>query len=295
MVDTKARNTPRPTAEKIADALRKRIVDGELTAGERLPTQATLAREFGVERGTVRNALQLLRADGLLANTGRGSPPTVSRPAHQPAPGARSARSILGPRLVTAFQAPHVCVDVASLTGETLVTALGEPLRKVYEGVLRPESVRVRMVVPRLGENVDYPAPAAGWGHDEKLDEAVRRRGRIQWDAQRTVLAGAFKGLRDSGVDATFEYRFVSGVPTRKVYLLNRQEVLVGHYVPGRFERDIDDYEGAATVELVDVEGFETGMLAFERPHGPDAAAFIDGEQAMFDGLWEHVARRRQA
>lgn len=247
-----------------------------------------------MERGTVRNALQLLRADGLLTNLGKGSPPTVSRPEQQSVPGAQTARSILGPRLVAAFEAPHVYVDVASLTGETLVTALGEPLRKVYEGVLRPESVRVRMVVPRLGENVDYPAPTDGWGHDDKLDEAVRRRGRVQWDAQRTVLAGAFKGLRDSGVDASFEYRFVSGVPTRKVYLLNRQEVLVGHYVPGRFEREIDDYEGADTVELVDVQGFETEMFPFERSNGEDHAAFVDGEQAMFDGLWEHVARRRQ-
>ncbi|WP_327662259.1 MULTISPECIES: winged helix-turn-helix domain-containing protein [unclassified Streptomyces] len=294
MVNAGTENTPRPTAEEIADTLRKRILGGELRAGERLPTQAALAREFGVERGTVRNALQLLRADGLLTNLGKGSPPTVSRPEQQSVPGAQTARSILGPRLVAAFEAPHVYVDVASLTGETLVTALGEPLRKVYEGVLRPESVRVRMVVPRLGENVDYPAPTDGWGHDDKLDEAVRRRGRVQWDAQRTVLAGAFKGLRDSGVDASFEYRFVSGVPTRKVYLLNRQEVLVGHYVPGRFEREIDDYEGADTVELVDVQGFETEMFPFERSNGEDHAAFVDGEQAMFDGLWEHVARRRQ-
>ncbi|MGD6744222.1 winged helix-turn-helix domain-containing protein [Streptomyces sp. BH106] len=294
MVDANTENTPRPTAEEIADILRKRILGGELKSGERLPTQATLAREFGVERGTVRNALQLLRADGMLTNARKGSPPTVSRPQQHSVPGAQSARSILGPRLVAAFEAQHVYVDVASLTGETLLTALGEPLRKVYEGALRPESVHVRMMVPRLGENVDYPAPAAGWGHDEKLDEAIRRRGRIQWDAQRTVLVGAFKGLRDSGVDASFEYRFVSGVPTRKVYLLNRQEVLVGHYVPDRIEREIDDYEDADTVELVDVEGFETEMFPFQRSNGEDQAAFVDGEQAMFDGLWKHVARRRQ-
>ncbi|MGY0492718.1 winged helix-turn-helix domain-containing protein [Streptomyces sp. WG-D5] len=286
-------STPRPTAEDIADTLRKRILTGEIEAGARLPTQAALAAEFGVERGAIRGALQLLRTDGLLTNVSRGSPPTVSRPQHQTSQGAQSARSILGPRLVAAFEAPHVHVDVASLTGETLVTALGEPLRKVYEGALRPMSVRVRMVVPRPGADADYPAPAAGWGVDAKLDDAVKRRGRVQWDSQRTVLAGAFKGLRDSGVDARFEYRFVSGVPTRKVYLLNRQEVLVGHYVPGRFEREIDDYEGADTVELVDVEGFETGMFAFERSESTQKEAFVDGEQAMFDGLWEYVARRQ--
>ncbi|MFZ3558939.1 MULTISPECIES: winged helix-turn-helix domain-containing protein [unclassified Streptomyces] len=292
MANADTEKAPRPTAEDIADTLRKRIVGGDLRPGERLPTQAALAREFGVERGTVRNALQLLRIDGLLTNLGKGSPPTVSRPRQQPSLGAQTARSILGPRLVAAFEAPHVYVDVASLTGETLVTALGEPLGKVYEGVLRPESVRVRMVVPGPGKDVDYPAPVAGWGSDDKLDEAVRRRGRIQWASQRMVLDNAFRGLRDHGIDASFEFRFVSGVPTRKVYLLNRQEVLVGHYIPGRFEREIDDYEGGDTVELVDVEGFETEMFPFTRSTGEDQAAFVDGEQAMFDGLWEHVARR---
>ncbi|MCX5532236.1 winged helix-turn-helix domain-containing protein [Streptomyces sp. NBC_00006] len=293
MVNANTENAPRPTAEEIADALRKRIIGGELRAGERLPTQAALAREFGVERGTVRNALQLLRADGLLTNLGKGSPPTVSRPEQQSVPGAQSARSILGPRLVAAFTSPQVYVDVASLTGETLVTALGEPLRKVYEKKLRPESVRVRMVVPRPGGDVDYPAPAAGWGVDDKLDTAVKQRSRIQWTSQQMVLDNTFKRLRDNGVDVSFEFRFVSGVPTRKVYLLNRQEVLVGHYVPDRFEREIDDYEGADTVELVDVEGFETEMFPFERSNGEDHAAFVDGEQAMFDGLWEHVAQQR--
>ncbi|MEB8340536.1 winged helix-turn-helix domain-containing protein [Streptomyces endophyticus] len=286
-------SAPRPTAEGIADTLRTRILGGDLKPGERLPTQASLAREFGVERGTVRNALQLLRSDGLLANPGKGSPPTVSRPKQQSLAGAQMARSILGPRLVAAFEAPHVYVDVASLTGETLVTALGEPLAKVYEGRLRPESVQVRMVVPRPGGTVDYPAPAAGWGADDKLDRAVKQRGLIQWASQRMVLDNAFKGLRDHGIDASFEFRFVSGVPTRKVYLLNRQEALVGHYIPGRFEREIDDYEGADKVELVDVEGFKTEMFPFARSNGRDQAAFVDGEQAMFDGLWEHVARRQ--
>ncbi|MHC5262868.1 winged helix-turn-helix domain-containing protein [Streptomyces sp. UC4497] len=293
MVNANTENTPRPAAEEIADILRKRILGGELKSGERLPTQAMLAREFGVERGTVRNALQLLRTDGLLTNVRKGSPPTVSRPEQHSVPGAQSARSILGPRLVAAFEAPHVYVDVASLTGETLVTALGEPLGKVYEGKLRPKSVQVRMVVPRPGGNVDYPAPAVGWGFDEKLDRAVKQRSRIQWTSQQMVLDNTFKRLRDNGIDVSFECRFVSGVPTRKVYLLNRQEALVGHYVPDRFEREIDDYEGADTVELVDVEGFETEMLSFERSNGLDHAAFVDGEQAMFDGLWEHVARHQ--
>ncbi|MGW1948822.1 GntR family transcriptional regulator, partial [Streptomyces sp. NPDC001940] len=44
----------RSSPQEIADVLRERIKAGELRAGERLPTQAELAEEFGVERGAVR-------------------------------------------------------------------------------------------------------------------------------------------------------------------------------------------------------------------------------------------------
>ncbi|MDI1453183.1 winged helix-turn-helix domain-containing protein, partial [Streptomyces sp. ATE26] len=58
----------RLTSQEIADVLRERIRTGALRAGERLPTQAELAEEFGVERGAVRQALRALADDGLLSN-----------------------------------------------------------------------------------------------------------------------------------------------------------------------------------------------------------------------------------
>ncbi|MGW8703569.1 winged helix-turn-helix domain-containing protein, partial [Streptomyces eurythermus] len=50
----------RVTPRVVADTLRTRIDSGVLRPGERLPTQAELAEEFGVERGTVREALRIL-------------------------------------------------------------------------------------------------------------------------------------------------------------------------------------------------------------------------------------------
>jgi GntR family transcriptional regulator len=50
----------------IADDLRRRIDDGELAAGDLLPSEATLSRDHGASRVTVRRALELLRADGLV-------------------------------------------------------------------------------------------------------------------------------------------------------------------------------------------------------------------------------------
>jgi DNA-binding GntR family transcriptional regulator len=56
----------RPTIDEIAAELRRRILEGSLTGGARLPQQA-IAEEFGVSRTPVREALQKLEATGLVA------------------------------------------------------------------------------------------------------------------------------------------------------------------------------------------------------------------------------------
>jgi GntR family transcriptional regulator len=67
---------PLPLHYQIAEELRRRILGSELAAGSRLPSEADLMTAFGVSRGTVRQALASLRADGLIAGR-RGSPATV--------------------------------------------------------------------------------------------------------------------------------------------------------------------------------------------------------------------------
>jgi GntR family transcriptional regulator len=65
-----------PLHERIAGELRDRIARGALHAGEQLPSEARLCGEFGVSRGTVRQALAALRTEGLISG-GRGRPPVV--------------------------------------------------------------------------------------------------------------------------------------------------------------------------------------------------------------------------
>jgi GntR family transcriptional regulator len=60
----------------IADALRRRIASGDLAVGDPLPSEAHLSAEFSSSRGTVRQALGALRAEGLIGG-GRGRPPVV--------------------------------------------------------------------------------------------------------------------------------------------------------------------------------------------------------------------------
>ena len=50
----------------IADQLRSRIVSQRLNAGDSLPSEEQLRNEFGVSRTTIRRAMELLRAEGLV-------------------------------------------------------------------------------------------------------------------------------------------------------------------------------------------------------------------------------------
>ena len=47
--------------EQVHDQLRELIMRGELPRGQRLPNEAVLASQFGVSRGTVREALRVRR------------------------------------------------------------------------------------------------------------------------------------------------------------------------------------------------------------------------------------------
>jgi len=61
----------RPAYEQVAVQLRELIASGQTKPGERLPTEADLAKSFGVSRTTIREALRVLTSEGLI-ETSRG-------------------------------------------------------------------------------------------------------------------------------------------------------------------------------------------------------------------------------
>ncbi|MEV5557131.1 GntR family transcriptional regulator [Nonomuraea wenchangensis] len=65
--------TDRPVFKQIADHLRDAIERGTLEPGAKVPSEAKLMEHYGVARMTIRNALQVLQAEGLtVAEHGRG-------------------------------------------------------------------------------------------------------------------------------------------------------------------------------------------------------------------------------
>ena len=59
---------------QLADLIRRQIESGELPRGRRVPSENTLAREYGVTRGTAKKALDSLVEVGLVRRVqGRGT------------------------------------------------------------------------------------------------------------------------------------------------------------------------------------------------------------------------------
>jgi len=81
-----------PTYRKVASALVEHIVAGRLQAGDHLPPELELARQFGVNRSTVREALRELDSAGLLGRRRGSKRMMVIRPgADQVGAGVRRA------------------------------------------------------------------------------------------------------------------------------------------------------------------------------------------------------------
>jgi len=69
-----------PAYRKVAAAIGARILSRELREGERLPPETGLARQFGVNRSTVREALRELESRGLVQRRPGSKLMSVSRP-----------------------------------------------------------------------------------------------------------------------------------------------------------------------------------------------------------------------
>ncbi|MGX1886434.1 winged helix-turn-helix domain-containing protein [Streptomyces sp. NPDC055287] len=270
---------------QVADALRERIRTGDLRAGDHMPTQSRLADEFGVERGTVRQALRILQNEGLLTDVTRGAPariagalPAVPTPLEQAQPTMVS----LGPRITTAFASPHVRIDALSLTSESLTIALGEPLRLVHEGRFTPETIEARILLPSRDITLAFPTAV----EDPSDDGPVHSRWLAQRNSQGQVLRHNLLALRRShGVDVRVTFRALPFTPPVKLYLLNDSEALFGYYMITKREEEIDD----VTTEMYDTLGLKSLLFSFSSGEGPRNAKFVEQSQKWFDALWNTI------
>lgn len=145
----------RPIYVRIAEEIRDRIDGAELIPGERLQSERELADEYGVARMTIRDALEILSAEGLLERKrGRGGGTFV-----RAAPPRIELNRIDGilPQLRERGQRIESTVVFAERIGANLEVsqALEIPGESSVYNVVRLRSIRD---VPTLLENSYFPA-----------------------------------------------------------------------------------------------------------------------------------------
>ncbi len=274
----------------VADVLRDRIRSGSLRAGQRMPTQAELAVEFGVERGAVREALRILHREHLLSNVSKGSPATVAEASERALAGAGAVRPQptmvgLAPRIAAAFEVPHVEIDALCLTSISLTMAIGEPLRQIHAGQRKPAKVDVRVLLPSRDIDLAFPAPV-DVGHEE--GGKVHRRWLDQRNAQGQVLRHNLLALRAShGIDVSVKFRALPFTPPVKLYLINGSEALFAYYTLTKRDEEI----GQASLEMYDAQGTQSMLFPFQQGDGLRDTTFVEQSHLWFNALWNTISQ----
>jgi len=89
--DTPERLKRRSRPVRVADAIKELMVEKELAAGDRLPSEPEMIAAFGMAKGTIREAMRILEAQGLVeTRTGPGGGSFVKQVSHE------RARALLG-------------------------------------------------------------------------------------------------------------------------------------------------------------------------------------------------------
>ncbi|MEU1533212.1 winged helix-turn-helix domain-containing protein [Streptomyces fagopyri] len=282
--------SPRPqrSHREVADELRSRIRSGRLRPGQRMPTQAKLADEFGVERGAVRQALRILQSEHLLVNVSKGSPATVAdtleRAPTGPEASPQPTTVALGGRIAAAFGARHVQIDALCLTSISLTLAMGEPLRQIHAGRIEPARVDVRVLLPSSDIDLAFPAPV-----DASASGRLQRNWLINRNAQGQVLRHNLLALRAThGIDVNVSFRALPFTPPVKLYLLNGTEALFAYYTLARREEEVDhEY-----LEMYDVQGTQSMLFPFTHGAGQRDTTFVEQSHLWFDALWETISSK---
>ncbi|MFE4359043.1 GntR family transcriptional regulator [Kitasatospora sp. NPDC056800] len=274
----------RPPYQQVRGSLRASILTKQpgFEPGDKLPSGPELAKHFGVARGTVDKALDLLRTEGLIV-TRQGSGSFVRE---------RTSRPVgLRPHLEAAFEQQQVTLDFAGFSSETLHNALQEPLDKVRSGRLAPESIMVRLLLPDTTAPMAVPVLVDGL-----QDEAVlRQRARNIALTNAGGIAYSVEMLAELGLvqKASVQVKVHRASSLFKLYILNRQEAFFGFHPLRERTVAIDDTDHT----FYDVTGKDTTL--FHHAAGPDDASlgsqYVQQAQMWFDSVWSTIAYERQS
>jgi DNA-binding transcriptional regulator YhcF (GntR family) len=152
-----------PPYLRIVAELRRRIADGELAPGDRVPSTRQITREWGVALATATKALATLRREGLVLAKPRVGH-VVSRPEPGPARRHRTPDHELSrERIVRAAIEVADTEGLAALSMRGVASRLGVAVMSPYRYVDGKDDLVLLMADAAYGEET-YPAePPEGW------------------------------------------------------------------------------------------------------------------------------------
>jgi DNA-binding transcriptional regulator YhcF (GntR family) len=154
-----------PPYLRIVAELRRRIADGELAPGDRVPSTRRLTREFGVALATATKALATLRREGVVLarpRVGHVVAPREPRPARRPRTGTAD-QELSRDRIVRAAIEIADNEGLAALSMRGVAGRLGVAVMSPYRYVDGKDDLVVLMADAAYGEEA-YPAePPEGW------------------------------------------------------------------------------------------------------------------------------------
>jgi DNA-binding FadR family transcriptional regulator len=168
-------------AEIIANSIRRRIVLGELTEGDTLPSESELMGQFGVSRPTLREAFRIMEAESLISIR-RGSRGGAQVMAPDPAVAARYMGILLqmrgttigevhDSRLLIESAAVHLLATRRRQRDLTELRAVADSLRELADTAkddpttsLAPVTTLTRRFRELLLDRAGNRALAAEWG-----------------------------------------------------------------------------------------------------------------------------------
>lgn len=269
---------PRPPSQQIANMLRAAILTRKLAPGEKLPSGPQLVERYKVAKATVEQAIRILRDEGLVVSR-KGSGVYVRERTERPVG--------LRPHIERAFESSAVTLDFAGFSGETLHGAIAEPIDRIREGRLRPDTLSVRLLIPDT--SIPWSLPART---DDLTDSpAFRRRAARIVERHAMAIVDSVEELARLGLvsTATAQVRSYPAVPLFKLYILNGEQAFFGFYPVQEHKLELD----GEAVAIWDLMGKDATLFHFAREVDPDTkdAQFVGQSQMWFESIWNSVAR----
>jgi DNA-binding transcriptional regulator YhcF (GntR family) len=163
--------TEEPPFQRIVTEIGRRIRDGELAPGDRVPSTRRIAKDYGVAMATATKALTALRHLGLVRTEPRSG--TIVADLTDARPARAAAGELTRERLVRAAIELADTEGLDALSMRALAARLGAATMSAYRHVTDKEELTALMADAAYGE-IGYPRSEAPMGWRPRIERAAR-------------------------------------------------------------------------------------------------------------------------